>query len=56
MHDENRAASEDKRSSPRKKRYGRPRVIVYGQVRSLTASGSGSQTENKLNMPVTKKP
>jgi hypothetical protein len=56
MHDENGETPEDNRGSPRKKKYEKPRVIVYGQVRSLTASGSGSQSETPGNMPVTKKP
>jgi hypothetical protein len=42
---------------PRTRRvYRSPELLVYGSVRELTASGTGTQTETPGNKPLTKRP
>lgn len=39
-----------------KARYSAPKLTALGDFRTITASGSGAQSESPGNTPVTKKP
>jgi hypothetical protein len=46
----------DRNPQQQRRTYQPPRLMTYGAVRELTASGTGAQREAPGNMPITKQP
>jgi hypothetical protein len=56
MRDENMKRPTTGPDSPGRRRYTAPRVITYGHVRTLTATGSGIQMEQAGKTQPTRMP